>query len=104
MVTRFPVLATLTLAGALACTACSGSDSDQGESDSTLKHYRYVDVNPKDPLAGKAKTALEGGLADLANTAQNGRTKVQRALAAETLARIQAGEVRIGSIHGARGI
>ncbi len=108
------VLARLHLVGGLVLTACVGTlsllgcvepDVDTASDDVTAQRtYSFVDVNPDAPLSRTAKKKLQGALATIDRVAQRGKSPLRRALAAETLARIEAGDVLLGSIAGARGM
>jgi len=91
--------------GALLLAACSAEpDSNDSTSDEDLGGRRYVDVNADEPMAGVAKTKMQSALGRLARVAKESQNEPRRALAAETLARIDGGDVRLGSIQAARGI
>jgi len=91
----------------LAC-ACSAAEEAPaaGEDEDELKHrtYAYVDANPDVPLRAPAREKIQSALAKLDRVAKRGETPLRRALAAETLARVESGDVQLGSIAGARGI
>lgn len=90
---------------ALGLSACSDVDVDATTDEVTAtRHYAFVDVNPDAPLSATAKKKIQGALAKLDRVAKHGKSPLRRALAAETLARIEAGDVELGSIAGARGI
>ncbi|MBK6516594.1 MAG: hypothetical protein IPM79_00725 [Polyangiaceae bacterium] len=89
----------------VALVGCGEPEVDAASDDVTAQRmYSFVDVNPDAPLSAAAKKKLQGALAKLDRVAQRGKSPLRRALAAETLARIEAGDVLLGSIAGARGI
>lgn len=63
----------------------------------------YVLVDPDRPLTRGERGKLVAALKVLGDTAKRGATSRQRRLAAETLARLAAGDVRVASIGSARG-
>lgn len=101
-------VAVLFSACAAALAACGGSDSApptaDDDSDLTRRTYAVVDANPDVPLGGVARQKIQAALAKLERVAKRGETPLRRALAAETLARVESGDVLLGSIAGARGI
>jgi hypothetical protein len=100
-------LATLLAAVAALASACSAAEqgSEAGDEDE-LAHrtYLYVDANAEVPLRAPAREKIQQALAKLDRVARRGETPLRRALAAETLARVEAGDVLLGSMAGARGI
>jgi hypothetical protein len=90
---------------ALAVGGCSdpGVDALSGEVRAP-RAYAFVDVNPDVPLSATAKQKLQGALAKLDRVARQSKSPLRRALAAETLERIESGDVELGSVAGARGI
>lgn len=73
----------------------------KGDRDAADHTYHTVDG---EPLLADAHLSLDSALAELARVAVEGSSGRQRRLAAETLARIEAGMVLIGDIARARGM
>lgn len=102
-----PVLVALLSLSAL---ACDGSTSPQGDARPTdpkgdrgdgAHAYRTV---RDEALPADAHATLSAALAELARVEVEGSSGRQRRLAAETLARIEAGAVRLDAIERARGM
>ena len=100
----------LVFALVIAAVACDGAEAtpDQspasdlkGDRDTTAHTYRGIG---DDPLPAAANATVLAALAELARVGSEGSSGRQRRLAAETLARIEAGVVLIGAIDGARGM
>ena len=102
----------LSLAGAplAACQDETAAPSDsiagptadgKGDRASAPPAYHTVDGQS---LSDAANATLKAGLAALTRTATDGATGRQRGQAAETRARIAAGDVRIGALETARGV
>lgn len=102
------------LVALLACVAAACADdpatAEGPQASSDLKGDRAVTrpltfhpIDAAHPLAGTARATLIAALAALDRTAHEGSATRQRALAAQTLARIQTGDVLIGSLDDARG-
>ena len=88
----------------LAC-ACSAADpTAEAEDDLKARSYAYVDTHPETPLGAMARDKIQAALAKIERVAKRGESPLRRALAAETLARVESGDVQLGSIAGARGI
>lgn len=87
-----------------ALVGCDPDVEATSEDVTATRTYAYVDVNPDAPLSASARKKLQGALGKLDRVARRGKSPLRRALAAETLARIEAGDVLLGSIAGARGI
>lgn len=87
----------------LAACAAETSTEETSEDDVRRRSYAFVDGNPEVPLTPVAKQKIQAALGVLAQKARDG-TSPSKEIAAETLARIQAGHVVLGSIAGARGI
>ncbi len=84
--------------------ACAEPGAEETAEDDVRKRtYAFVDGNPEGPLSPVAKQKIQAALAILARKAQTG-TGPSKDIAQETLARIQGGDVVLGSIKGARGI
>jgi len=79
-----------------------GSPSD-GKGDRASSPPAYHTVGDL-PLSEAANATLKAALAVLTQVSTDGATTRQRGLAAETLARIAAGDVRIGALETARGV
>ena len=106
-------LVALSLASATGLAACQddtgapespaqGSPND-GKGDRASSPPVYHTVGDL-PLSEAANATLKAGLEVLTQVAREGATGRQRAQAAETLARIAAGDVRIGALETARGV
>ena len=97
------------IAAVLAAVACACSAAESGteagaEEELNHRSYAYVDANPEVPLRAPAREKIQAALAKLDRVARRGGSALRRALAAETLARVESGDVLLGSIAGARGI
>ncbi len=92
--------------GALALAACAGADDAPGESEDEIarRTRRYVDVSAEAPMTGVPRDKILRALVKIDRVARESRDPLRRALAAETLARIEGGDVLLGSIQAARGI
>lgn len=90
------------LACLLGVAACGGEAGKQ--SLDSREAYHYADANPSAPLDDQSRARLLSALAVLGRTAETGDTSFTRDLARHTLARIEAGDVLIGSVPGARGL
>ncbi|MBW2456776.1 MAG: hypothetical protein JRI68_19825 [Deltaproteobacteria bacterium] len=86
---------------AMGCTAPDTAGQDAAHSETA---YNFADVNPDDPLEGDDRAKLLQAFAELASLGLEGDGDEQRGLATETLARITAGDVLLGSTAAARGI
>lgn len=105
---RHVIRALVTAAAVCALTVgCGGESSAPASSDDdeiNARTYAFVDVNPDAPLTPLAKSKIQAALGKLDRVAKRGESPLRRALAAETLARVESGQVMLGSIAGARGI
>lgn len=101
-------LALLGLTGLLVTAGCSASDEATDESASATREdgrpYAFTYANPRRPYTAAQRVVLQAALGKLDRVAARGVSPVRRALAAETLARIEAGDVRLGSVGSALGI
>ncbi|MBX3232258.1 MAG: hypothetical protein KF837_33335 [Labilithrix sp.] len=86
--------------------ACSGAGASETEArtEDDLAERRYVDAYADAPMTGVARTKMLGALDRLAKVARSSKSELRRAIATETLARIEDGDVLLGSIQAARGI
>lgn len=92
--------------GGVMLAACAATPDHEGESeDEIAKRTRgFTDVNPDAPLSGVPKDKILRALAKLDRVAREAETPLRRNLAKETLARIESGDVLLGSIEASRGI
>ena len=88
----------------LACACSTAAPTAESEDDLKARTYAYVDANPDVPLGATARAKIQAALAKIDRVARRGESQLRRDLAAETLARVEAGDVQLGSIAGARGI
>jgi hypothetical protein len=88
------------------CVACSAGGADAGESEDDIakRSHHYVDVSADAPMTGVPREKILGALVRLDRVARDAKDPVRRDLAQETLARIENGDVLIGSIEASRGI
>lgn len=86
--------------------ACSSADPTEGESEDEIarRTHRYVDVSADAPMTGVARDKILRALTKIGRVSRDAKNPVRRALATETLARIESGDVLLGSIQAARGI
>jgi len=94
----------------IACADNAPSASDSGPSGEDLKGDRattrpltFHPIAPRHAPSGSARTTLLAALDALGRVAREGTATRQQRLADETLARIQAGDVLMGSLDDARG-
>lgn len=94
------------LVGGLLLVACAGAEGADGQSEDDLakRAHRYVDVSPDAPMTGIPRDKIMRALAKIDRVAHETKSPLRRSLAAETLARIESGDVLLGSIEAARGI
>ncbi|MBS2016323.1 MAG: hypothetical protein JST00_25795 [Deltaproteobacteria bacterium] len=100
---RWPVV----VASAFLLVACAGGDetSEGGSEDEIAKRARrYVDVSAEAPMTGVPRDKILRALARIERVSREATDPMRRALAAETLARIEGGDVLLGSIEASRGI
>lgn len=100
-------LSTILASGlAFVVCACAGSADDDGQSEDDLarRTHRYVDVSTDRPMTGIAHDKIMRALTKIDRVAHESRSPLRRALATETLARIEGGDVLLGSIEASRGI
>jgi hypothetical protein len=94
----------------LALGACAGGDgassAPDGESDDEIARrvHHFVDVSADAPMKGVAREKILAALTKIDRVAHQTKSPLRRALATETLARIESGDVLLGSIEAARGI
>jgi hypothetical protein len=95
----------------LVLTACAGESegarsAEEGESEDEIarRTYRYVDVSAEAPMKGVPRDKILRALARIDRVAKETKSPLRRALATEVLARIQGGDVLLGSIEASRGI
>jgi len=114
MPTRHPIV--LALAVSLLASACGDAvdatfvdpatppeTTDFKADRSISRPLKFVPIDARHALSGSARGTLLAALASLDRTARVGTAARQKKLAAETLARIQAGDVLIGALDDARG-
>src|ERR1044072_5886707 len=91
------------LSGSLLLIACAGAADDPAAQDDDLvkKQHHYVDVSADAPMTAGPREKLLRALPTVARAAHDGETALRRELAAETLARIEHGDVLLGSIEAA---
>lgn len=96
----------IVLAAGLVLAACAGSETSEGESEDDIakRAHRYVDVSAEAPMTGVPRDKILRALVKIDRVARDTKSPLRRALAAETLARIESGDVLLGSIAAARGI
>ena len=105
------VALSLTTLGALSACQDAASSPDapaagpasDGKGDRASSPPAYHTVGDR-PLSASANATLKAALAVLTQVSTDGATTRQRGLAAETLARLAAGDVRIGALETARGV
>lgn len=81
----------------------SAAPSDDDSAALELSHP-FAYANPDLPYTATQVRVLEAALDRLATVAKDSQSPLRRKLAAETLARIEAGDVLLGSVGSARGI
>lgn len=86
--------------------ACAVAPDTEGASEDEIakRARKFVDVNPEAPLTGVPKEKILRALAKLDRVSREAETPLRRDLAKETLARIESGDVLLGSIEASRGI
>ena len=86
--------------------ACAAAPDGEGasEDDIAKRARKFVDVNPDAPLTGVPKEKILRALAKLDRVSRDAATPLRRDLARETLARIESGDVLLGSIEASRGV
>jgi len=87
----------------LALAACA-APVDAPSDEVPLTGRRFFLADDERPLSREDARTMSRALDKLARVARTAATERRRTLAAETLARIEAGDVRLGSIEGSRGI
>jgi hypothetical protein len=92
----------LLLAGGGALLACG--DPEATTDDDEVSSRRFSLVDPENPFTPEQTRTMQRALDKLARVAKTAVTERRRQLAAETLARIEAGDVLLGSVKGSRGI
>lgn len=88
----------------VACAGSAGEGDGASEDDIAKRSRRYVDVSAEAPMTGVPRDKILRALAKIDRVAREAKSPLRRALAIETLARIEAGDVLLGSIEAARGI
>jgi hypothetical protein len=89
----------------LACACADSADHDgQSEDDLARSTRRYVDASPDHPMTGIPRDKILRALTRIDRVARDTKSPLRRALATETLARIESGDVLLGSIEASRGI
>lgn len=90
----------------LMLAACAATPSAEGESEDEIakRTRKFGDVNPDAPLTGVPKEKILRALVKLDRVSREAETPLRRNLAKETLARIEGGDVLLGSIEASRGI
>jgi hypothetical protein len=90
----------------LLLVACASSGDVTAESEDDLaKHvHRYVDASAAAPMTGVPRDKILRALTKIDRVAHETKNPRRRALATETLARIEGGDVLLGSIQASRGI
>jgi len=89
--------------GALLSVGCAPAPASSSADQTEAKRYTFVDANPDAPLSAAAREQLRRSLESLAGVADDADTELTRTLATQTLARINDGDVLIGSLESARG-
>ncbi len=100
-------LSTIVASALVACAgACAGSSDAGGQSEDDLAKsaHRYVDASPDHPMTGIPRDKIRRALTKIDRVARESKSPLRRALATETLARIESGDVLLGSIEASRGI
>jgi len=94
------------LSSVFALVACAESADDPGAQDDDLvmHQHHYVDVSADAPMTGVPRDKILRALVKIDRVAHTADNPVRRAIATETLARIEKGDVLLGSIEAARGI
>jgi hypothetical protein len=88
-------------AGAL--VACADPEVETADDDEvTSRSFSLID--PENPFTPEQTRTMQNALDKLARIAKTSVSERRRQLAAETLARIEAGDVLLGSVKGSRGI
>lgn len=102
----------LALAASLLATACADdtieaagapASEDLKGDHAIARPFTFHPIDPRHAPSGSARTTLVAALGALDRIAREGTSTRQKKLAGETLARIQAGDVLIGSLDDARG-
>ena len=90
----------------LALAACAGAEGADGQSEDDLakRTRRFVDVHPDAPMSGVPRETILRALVKIARVARETKSPLRRALATETLARIEGGDVLLGSIEASSGV
>ncbi len=96
-------VSTLSLVGCSAGSPDGAAPSDDDSAAVELSHP-FAYANPDLPYTATQVRVLEAALDRLAAVAKDSESPLRRQLAKETLARIEAGDVRLGSVGSARGI
>lgn len=94
----------LALGVSLLSIACASSQGGEGTSEDEVAGHRYVDLSAAAPMTGVARQKMLRALARLDRVAHEAQSPLRRDLATEVLARIQSGDVLLGSIEASRGI
>lgn len=97
----------IVFAAGLLLAACAGQDTTEGESEDEIakRAHRYVDVSAEAPMTGVPRDKILRALVKIDRVARDAKSSpLRRALATETLARIENGDVLLGSIEASRGI
>lgn len=94
----------LALGASLVLLACAGTSETAGTSEDDLASHHYVDLSAGAPMSGVARAKMLRALSKLDHVAHEAKSTLRRDLATEVLARIQNGDVLLGSIEASRGI
>jgi hypothetical protein len=87
---------------ACALVACAGAEVVTGDDEVTSRSFSLID--PENPFTPEQTRTMQKALDKLARVAKTSVSERRRELAAETLARIEAGDVLLGSVKASRGI
>lgn len=92
------------LGASVLAIACASATSGEDTSEAELASHHYVDISADAPMAGVARAKMLRALSKLDHVAHEATSPLRRDLATEVLARIQSGDVLLGSIEASRGI
>jgi hypothetical protein len=96
-------LAGCALALLLVATGCSEGVASDSADQRASRRLTFHDANPDEPLDGGERARLRDALRLLAGAANASSNTLRGELAHHTLARINDGDVTIGTVEGARG-
>ena len=100
----FPAAAIVAVA-LVACTGeTEGTPDSSGAAATLATDHAYADVDATKPFTASDRRVLEQGLDKIARVAKTASSPFRKRLATETLARIEAGDVLLGSISTSHGI